>query len=121
MSKEYQEEIVGRCLGQAYERVTGVPLTGNQPCPTDPPDRLFKWRGKTGGAELFELEQFHAALAFFDDLHELMYREVHERLSKGELKEVLISLPSTGIDLSTQETLISALKSNGATRRDVAR
>lgn len=92
-TKEEQERIVGDCLSYGYEALTGEPLGDSRRAETDPPDRLFTWRGQTIGAEMFELEQFYDARAYLSNLVDAVYERFAATVRDSRFAGVSASLP----------------------------
>ena len=94
MTNEQQEEHVGEVLAAEYGRLTGDPLEGNEYVPREsqPPDRLFRWRGVVVGAEVFELEQFHEATAFFDAVAGEAYDAFRARVTDNRLVGLVVQV-----------------------------
>jgi hypothetical protein len=96
MTTKEQEEHVGGVLAAEYERVSGALLEGNTESPSDPPDRVFTWRGLLVGAEMFELEQFHGATALFDTLAGEAYDAFRARATDNRLVGLVVQVHLRG-------------------------
>lgn len=73
-SKPAQEQRIAELFTEGYELVTGLKLGAGIKGP-DPPDWLFSCLGINMGVEMFEVEQFYDARAFFDDITNKVYDE----------------------------------------------
>lgn len=93
MTKEEQELYVGDFLSGAYETITGERLGESRRPKSDPPDRLFTWRGLEVGAEMFELEQFYGARAYLYNLVEEAYRQFDAIVADKRFAGVSARLP----------------------------
>jgi len=111
ISKQDQEQLVGKLFAEGYEYMTGIKLEGNVHVEHQPPDRIFFCQGKKIGVEMFELEQFYATRAEYNQLTNEVYSEF-ERRAPTRYVGVVITLPIL-IEISGADSLDKTWQTKG--------